>query len=59
MNILSSVNKIVEENNDFLVNGINVSKTIEYYYCSVARISMCGKEGKKYEERGKKEKGLF
>jgi hypothetical protein len=40
------------ENDYFLVNGINNNKK-EYYYCSTSRKSkqMCGEEGKFYEKK--------
>ena len=41
---------------DFLVDGIKRRKNPEYYFCSVARTfdNMCGKDGKLYEEKIKK-----
>jgi hypothetical protein len=42
----------VNDNDSFLVNGINNNK-IENYYCSTARRSdnMCGPDGKFYEKK--------
>jgi hypothetical protein len=42
-----------EQNNDSLVDGFKKDKTISYTYCSIARndVTMCGKEGKLYEEK--------
>jgi hypothetical protein len=42
----------VNDNDSFLVNGIN-NKKIENYYCSTARNSekMCGQDGKFYERK--------
>jgi hypothetical protein len=42
----------LEKNDNYLVNGVKKIVT-EKYYCSTARISTCGKEGKFYEEREK------
>jgi len=38
---------------DYLVNGKNVTKNVEYYYCSTVRQNdnMCGEEGNFYEEK--------
>lgn len=47
------VNKSNNDDEDYLVTGIKYNKPKEYTYCSIARKydSMCGKEGKYYEEK--------
>ena len=42
----------VENNNNFLITGINYDIEIQYHYCSTARSSnfLCGENGKKYIE---------
>jgi hypothetical protein len=53
----SLLSKVTYKSDDeidyYLVNGIEPVKNIEYTYCSIARKydSMCGKEGKFYEEK--------
>jgi len=44
---------IISNNNDYLVTGIEKKQIIDYQYCSNARMfdSMCGQEGKKYEQK--------
>jgi hypothetical protein len=44
---------IIPDNNDYLVTGIEKKQIIDYHYCSTARNfdSMCGQEGKKYEQK--------
>jgi len=44
---------VYEEQDNFLVDGINKKKISSYYYCSTARNSehMCGVEGKKFEPK--------
>jgi hypothetical protein len=43
---------IINNNFDFLVNGIDRKSEVEYSYCCVARgsDSMCGEEGKFYKK---------
>lgn len=44
---------IFENNDSFLVNGINQIKKIDYKYCSILRENdnYCGRDGKLYKEK--------
>jgi hypothetical protein len=45
----------IEENNNYLITGIQRTQNVDYHYCGTARQfdSMCGEEGKKYEKNKK------
>ena len=45
--------KKFDNENDYLIAGINPVISEKYYYCTTARNlqDMCGKQGKKYEEK--------
>ena len=42
----------LQEDNYALINGVEYDIPVEYFHCSIARnYNMCGKKGKKYEEK--------
>lgn len=43
----------IEIDNDYLIDGVENIKNVDYHYCSTSREfeHMCGKEGKLYEKK--------
>jgi len=41
----------IEEDNNYLITGIEKKQIIDYHYCSTARKFKCGEDGKKYEQK--------